>query len=277
MNKKIAIVQCIDDNFCGNMMCITSCVQMKTVLTDIPIYIICLSTNPFISYYKQLGIYLIYADKYYNDTVKQLDSHQWCKFVYMRFSIFKLDIFKQYDMVCYIDVDTFMTSNMTTSDFIIIYNNIDSLGMIPEYDLAYKINTSYIKQACLKNNIEYIQPDYYYNAGVMFIKRNILTDDTYNKLMYLSKYSKDFKSNDQDIINLAFAKQITPIDVSYNLYNDTYISSSMHINNIQPNDTNVKIWHYAGIPAFEQKFMCQMNRFYSMSLQFGKIFNYVNK
>lgn len=266
--NKYAFVQCIDDNFVGNLMCITSCKSIQLNLKNVDLYILCLSTNPFISYYKSLGINIITCDEYYNNVVNNLNSHEWSKFVYIRFLIFKLDIFKQYNMTIYIDCDTFITSTFKQNDLINLDNNITHIGMIPERMASYIFHVNRIIYACNKNNITLPNLQKYYNAGVILLKPSILNDTIYNKLIDLMQYSSDFLSNDQDIINIVFANDITPIGIEYNLFNDTYIDSDWHNKNIIPSDENIKIWHYAGIPSFDKKVKRMITRFYTLSQEF---------
>ena len=260
--NKFCIVECVDNSFKGNLMCLTSLFSMINNTDGIDIYVFCLSDNIFIDYYKQLNANIITIDDLFNDVFSKYDSKAWNKFVYMRFAIFELSILKRYEMILYLDIDTFITQPlMKYLDAISV--NVDIIGMIPEWTTSYVFNYKRLQNSCISHKFPYSYSigKRYCNAGVIFFKQKALQSSYYDTIKKYLEYSNVFPSNDQDIINIVYANDITYLSPMFNLYKDTYIESDFNKNEIQLNDSNIVIYHYAGIPSIEEKFRCIMYRF----------------
>lgn len=261
--NKYCIIECVDNSFKGNFMCLTSLLSTINNTNQIDIYLLCLSNNSFINYYKQItNLTIINIDNLFNNVFSKYDSKQWNKFVYARFIIFELEIFKKYEMLIYLDIDTFITQPLINY-FNDISFNISIIGMIPEQSLSYNFHYARIKQNCIINNFpySYLIGKRYCNAGVIFFKQKALSTTYYNNIKKYLEYSHIFPSNDQDILNIIYANDISYLNARFNFFKDTYIESDIYKNKIQINDNNIIIYHYAGIPSIEEKFKYITYRF----------------
>lgn len=260
--NKFCIVECVDNSLKGNLMCLTSLLSMVNNTDEIDIYVLCLNDNTFINYYKQLNAKVIIIDDIFNSKFAMLDSKAWNKFVYARFTIFELPVFKNYEMILYLDIDTFVTQPLMKY-FDLISSNVSTIGMVPEWSTSYAFNYTRIKKNCIFNNFPYSYSigKCYCNAGVIFFKQKALQESYYDSIKKYLEYSKIFPANDQDIINIIYANDIKYLSPIFNLFKDTYFESDLHKNKIDINDNNIVIYHYAGIPSIEEKFKCMMSRF----------------
>lgn len=234
-----ALIEVVDDKLIGNLMCLASIQHYQLACRETDIYIICSSANLFKQWYQQLGIQLLFIDEWASKKLLNVNSHQWSKFVYGRFMIFEDEIFKQYDVVAYADVDTVPLKPLRLSEF----KDLTKIGMVPELDCRYIEASKQLRKVCEENNLQYTMKDKYCNAGMLYIPRCMLECQHVKDVLDMAlQHTQLFPSNDQDIFNCLLGDYIEYLDPIYNLHPGTLQHKTR-------NETlkNVIVVHYAAI------------------------------
>lgn len=255
MSMQYCIVSCVDDNLVANLQYLQQMLSCKKHTKLCDFYLITCKNNPFVQYYLKFGIHIEYSDEFRLQTA-HINTHGWSPCVLDRFLIFKNPIFRQYSLVLYLDIDTAIYKDLDPH-LQFFDQTIQTIGMVPEQNLAYQFEMPRILRVCQEKNLNLVPTNrHYYNAGVIFIKREILRDDIFDDLVNMIEY--EFPSNDQDVLNIYFGALIYDVDPKFNLYKDTRIGSYLE----DPNkvQTEVVIQHFAGVQDTTYKFssMCQV-------------------
>lgn len=245
-------------------MCFTSMRHYALKNSQLDFYVIALDDNPFLEFYKKSGICVLSANLFYDTYLHNVDSHQWSKFVYVRFAIFKEPIFKEYDLTIYADVDTICKKPLDQDlrSLADILDSQEKIGMIPELHCQYVKSSKELVEVCNKINLNYTMGSCYCNAGMIYIPKKVLHDDAFIDIILQNlQYSSLFLANDQDMINCLIGNKIFYLDPIYNLHPGTFAYSQK---DRMLND--VKIVHYAAITKYE-KFRNMISHFDQISNQ----------
>ena len=219
---------CVDSDLNNNLMALASIESMVKNSTQADFMLMTLSTNPMIKYFSQikpLKVKLI--DKEFKDNFAIVKTNHTktilSSFTFARFLAFKLDEFKEYQTVIYLDNDTIARRSVDKNLLDVVKSSKTTLMMVPEQEKSKKIpQTQRLKRFCSSKGLQY-SGKLYGNAGLVAIKPRLIPKDCFQKLVDLIKV--DFQFNDQDILNVFFDGQITPLKPKYNYFKYTKTNS----------------------------------------------------
>lgn len=211
----IPIVLAADENYAPFMyVTITSCLEAKLKPTRYVFYI--LVSKTFSNSARKE--FLLLENKYSNCHIHFINMQGMFDSAYIStcrlsaptyYRLMMAGILNDYDKAIYLDCDVIVCEDLTN------YYSID----ISEYYIAGVQAIAYqLKHGYSELYNEYGLPDLrsYINAGVtLWNLKKIREDDKEKELISLS--SKQFKSQDQDIINIAFYPAIKLIPLKYNM------------------------------------------------------------
>lgn len=229
-----AIVWCVDSNLCANLRCYASVISAMKHSKISDFKLITTKQNPFIYYFNKLSVNkqkidLVYVD----DDISELNTiykikTRWGTFALARFLLFKLDVFKTYKKILYLDCDTLIYDSLDSD---LLSNPLYrlSVGMIPEITIDGDKQRNRLQAFTKSQKIDY-RNKYYCNSGViLFNIQRILSKypDIYTRILSLiKKYQEKLLFLDQDIFNILFNNDITYLNSKYNDFPSSHIPNT---------------------------------------------------
>ena len=233
-----AIVWCVDEDEKYNAMVLHSIFSARENDKTSDFFVLTLKTNPYAKLFSQFNrLDVLYVDDYYSTFFKKchasVNDVAGSSFAYCRFLVFKLDIFKKYEKVLYLDCDTSIKQPFDDIFNIPAQDGI-KIMLVPEC-LPSNYNLKLLKAFCKKNNLEYDE-DQYGNSGVMVVVPDRINEKDFANLTRLMSFN--FPIHDQGIWNFYFQHSIQFINARFNAFHES-----------DPNDevaNDVVIRQYAG-------------------------------
>ena len=224
------IVYLCGRNSAANRICIYS-IYSAVKNTAVDCIFLTTADNSYLTFYKNLfpSIKIVFIDKYLN--IFPNNNTAWeGNIVYCKFLIFKLDLFKKYKKILYLDIDTVVKQNLDNT----IFKINTTAEILAAKDFFYGQGLYMLKQTCKKYNLTYNFLNYY-NAGVILINYN-KNSIIWNTFSTYLKY--DFPYNEQDILNFMIVNRLD--------FEELPEKFNYMINNLRPpsNKQNIVICHY---------------------------------
>ena len=228
-----AVVWCVDASDKYNAMALHSVFSAREHDASSDFFVLTLKTNRYASLYQQIKqTALVYIDdefeKYFKTCLTSINDTIASPFAYCRFLVFKLQMFKRYSRVLYLDCDTSIKKPFSSLFCIHPKDDIIKIMLVPER-LPSNYNLKLLRSFCTKKNFQYSNT-LYGNSGVMLVIPSRVANADFQNLVSLIEFK--FPIHDQGILNFYFQNNIQFIDTKFNVFYETDPTNAVYANDI---------------------------------------------